>query len=316
MNFISTSLFLAAVVATSGTLQAEDNVPVAESGSGLNLTITTSSSISGSNKMKDAGYDAGKLSSKEFESSISGRIPLGEADSLGVGTSISYLKFDHGPRSVWSLARSPLPKELNSATLDLSWTHRFNAQWSSLLAVNPGVHWADSKLGSDAFGVQGVVGALYQQSPTLNWMFGVAYDSMSHDYSVMPAVGVKWSPSEHWTLAAGFPRTAVSYHVSPVLTFSLVADGRGSAYHVTKDPYRNILGESDHTLNDSTLEYFDARVGIEADYRFSDRCSLTATVGSVLYREAKYHKTGIRVAKFKSDDDASAYGSLGLKLAF
>lgn len=314
MNTLPSSLILAAAVAASGTLCAQDNVPADQPGSGLNFELTSSACFSGSNKLKSGGLNAGKLSSEEYNVSISGSLALGAADSLGIGASIGTIQFGHGPR-LWGRAHGPLPDELNNATLDLSWTHRFDEQWASLVAISPGVRWADSKLGADAFGVSGIVGARCRQSPTLNWMIGVAFDSLSHNHSILPAAGVEWTPSEQWTLAFGFPRTAVSYHVSPALTLSLVADGKGGTYHVDKTPFRDALGVSDHLLDNSTLEYWDARVGIEADYKLSDRCSINATVGSVVYREARFHKSGIRVEKIKSDD-ASAYGSIGVKLAF
>lgn len=321
MKYVSASLLLATAVTSTGVLRAEEPQPERTEG-GLGLSIDAHFSATGSGDLKSKSVPQGSLSSREASVSISGEIPLGASDKLGIGLSSDGIYFDHDFSALIPLDpnagtyllthESPLPEELQSVSLDMLWTHRFSDKWTSLVAVSPGFSWAGSRCTSDSFALRGIAGFQYTSSPTLSYMFGIAYDTLSHDYKVMPAAGVTWTPSKEWSVSVGFPKTSVVYTVTPAFTAGLVLEGKGGTYRVDRDPWQRY---NQTVLNDSKLEYTDVRLGLELGYRLTPRCSITGTVGSVVYREFEYHKSSVKMAKTKSDE-AALYGSVGLAVSF
>ena len=324
MNPIHMPLLLLAAASSSVAVQAADPSGE-ETKTGLVLSVDTSFSATSSGDLKSSSFKYGELSSREASVSISGEVGLGEADRLGVGVSGDGIYFDHdvltlvpisGTEGTYYLNdTSSLPERLQRVSLDLTWSHRFDDRWSSLIVASPGLRWADSGCSSDAFGVSGLAGVQYSSSPELSWLFGIAFDTMSHDYSVVPAVGLTWKPAAEWSVSVGFPKTAIVYNVTPAFSLGLVGEGKGGAYHVKRDPWHSLPLGASNVLDDSEFEYVDVRLGLQAGYALSERCTLTGTIGSVLYREGQYHKSHVKMSKIKSDE-ASLYGSVGLKVAF
>ncbi|MBK8478243.1 MAG: hypothetical protein IPL39_18680 [Opitutaceae bacterium] len=315
MQFIPPSTLLLAAFATSGALRAAPDPVSDDTTPELRFSMDSQYTVSGAGQMKQRAHRVGSLSSQESSLTISGRLPLGAADEIGLGASLEEIRLDHSFAGVPAGSRGPFPEQLRRTALDLSWQHRFDTRWSSILSASPGLNWADAKCERGAFGVRGLAGARFQQNSNLQWLFGVVYDSQSDDYTVLPVAGLEWKMSDQWTVALGFPRTALTFAVSPDFSLSLEAEGRTGNYDLANDPWRDSSGNPDHLLDDSNFEYSEARVGLKATYRFSPRCALNAAVGSVVYREGEYHKEGLKVPKFKSDGLA-AYGSLGLTVSF
>lgn len=315
MKCIPTTALLLAAVFTTGNLRAADDPGVDDATTGLRLSLETDYNISGANKIKQLSNRMGSLASRDASIKITGRIPLAATDQIGVGASLEQTDLDHCFPGAGRDTGSPFPERLRSTSIDLSWQHRFDERWSSILAMSPGLNWAGSRCERSAFGVRGIAGAVVQQNANLKLLAGIVFDSQSTDYKVLPAVGLEWKSSDQWTVALGFPHTAVTFNVSPDFALALEFEANTRTYDVADDPWRGFTGNTDHLLDDSKFEYSDARVGLKATYRFSPRCALNAAVGSVVYREGEYHKDGLKVPKFKSDGLA-AYGSLGLTVSF
>jgi hypothetical protein len=326
MNQVTVSMLLCAAITSAGSLRAAEP-QIGQASDGLALTLTTSGSVTGSGKLKSGGVSIGDISSSDVSVAVSGEIRLGEADTLGIGVSGELLKFEHDDYHalvevdlvdglVKLTSKSPLPERLQSGAVNFSWTHRINDRWASLVAVSPGLRWTDSRCSSDAFALGALVGFQYSSSPTLNWKFGVAYDSMSHDDKLLPVVGMTWTPSDQWSLSVGFPRTALVYSPTPGFTIGLVGEGKMGSYHVARDPWHSLnLVDRKMWHDDSTIEYNDARVGVELGYRLSSRCSITGTIGSIVYREYQFHTRYWDEKKIKSDE-AALYGSVGVSFTY
>ncbi len=315
MKLIPPSALLLAAFATSGSLRAAPDPVVEDTAPALRFSVDSQYTITGASPVKQRSNRLGSLSAQEATLTIAASLPLGANDQVGLGASLEEIRLDHTFPGSPPRNSSMFPDRLRSTRIDLSWQHRFEDRWSSILAASPGLNWGGSKCERSALGVRGMAGVIFQQKPTLKWLFGVVYDSQSHDDSVLPVAGLEWKAADQWTVALGFPRTAVTFAVSPDFSLSLEAEGRTGNYDVAKDPWGNFADTTEHLLDDSNFEYREARVGLKATYRFSTRCTLTAAVGSVVYREGEYNKDGLTVPKFKSDGLA-AYGSLGLNLSF
>lgn len=315
MKCIPTTALLLAAVFTTGNLRAADDPGVDDAAPALRFSVDSQYTITGPSRMKQRAHRVDSLSSKEASLTIAGRLGLGADDQIGLGASLQEFRLDSSFPGIPDGSRGPYPEQLRRTTLDLSWQHRFDTRWSSLLTASPGLNWADAKCERGAFGVRGLAGMLFQQNPNLKWLLGVVYDSQSHNYTVLPVAGLEWKATDRWTVALGFPRTAVTFAVAPNFSLSLEAEGNTGNYDLANAPWLDSSGNPDHSLDDSNFEYSEARVGLKATYRVSPRCALHAAVGSVVYREGEYHKHGLKVPKFKSDGLA-AYGSLGLTVSF
>ncbi|TWT61145.1 DUF6268 family outer membrane beta-barrel protein [Rubinisphaera italica] len=81
------------------------------------------------------------------------------------------------------------------------------------LMVTPGVSTDFHNTGSDSLRVTGHLLAIYAPSAQLQWMFGVVYLNRE-DVSLLPAVGLTWSPDDEQRLELVFPRPRYMYRLS------------------------------------------------------------------------------------------------------
>lgn len=297
-------LFLATSLAAAAAPDAGSVAPTVVSAP-LGLGVSLSGSASGSTKLKTGGQAAGDVSSVEFDQSAAYETALPNGATLTVGHSLHGSYFDLPAQN----ATTALPKRLQSAMADFTYSQPCNDQWNAFVSVSPGLRWAGSHVGSGAFAVSGGAGAFYRHSDSLTLMLGLGFDSMA-DHKIMPGFGVQWVPSTRWNVSLGFPRTAITYTVCEPLSISLVAEGVGDTYHVEADPLPGLAGKP--SLADTKLEYEDYRIGLAAEYKLSAWCNLVATAGCVVDRKFDYFD---RDYELKSDGTA-AYGSLALSMKF
>lgn len=296
--FLATSLAAAAAPDAGPTAPGTSSAP-------LGLSVSLSSSVSGSTKLKTGGQAAGDAASVEFDQSAAYETALPNGATLTVGHSLHGSYFDLPEQN----AVTALPKRLQSAMADFTYSQPCDEQWNAFVTLSPGLRWAGSHAGSGAFAVSGGAGALYRHSDSLTLMLGLGFDSMAH-HKVMPGVGVQWMPAARWNVSLGFPRTAITYMVCEPLSLSLVAEGVSDTYHVEVDPLPGLAGKP--SLADTKLEYEDYRIGLSAEYRLSPWCNLVATAGCVVERKFDYFD---RDYELKSDGTA-AYGSLAMSMKF
>jgi len=254
----------------------------------LGITITTEGTGSGETRLK-----VGDTSYKHVEINNSSWV-LGKSLKLDNGsltinlayhrTDINEGNYHHFERD-YSADRVPLPNELQSLTASIDCSTRINSSWSLSSSIGTGSHVAKHDLLSKGWGTSGHVMGLYTWSPSLNIAVGFAYDSLSEDWKCVPILGVEWRPADKWTVAFGFPKTAVSYEFSKKFTMSLAASGAGGTYFIGEDPRP---GTAPHSLANSKLEYAEIRLGFETAWKINDTFSLSGSVGGVLYREFKY----------------------------
>ncbi|HLP08549.1 MAG TPA: DUF6268 family outer membrane beta-barrel protein [Opitutaceae bacterium] len=271
----------------------------------LGLSASVATGLSGNTKLKTGSRGVGEVSTAEFDHAAAYEIKLANGGAVSVGHTLHLSRFEL-PENNRTVA---LPKRLQSAQAEFSYSQPCGGRWSAIAALSPGLRWAASDAGSNAFAVSAAAGAIYRQSETFTFMLGLAYDSLARN-KVLPGGGLQWTPSERWSVSLGYPKTAITYNASKSLSLSLLAEGVSDTYHVEKDPLPGLAGKP--SLADTKLEYNDYRVGIAAEYRFSPRCAISATAGCVVAREFDYFDRHYRL---KSDDTA-AYGSLALALKF
>lgn len=119
------------------------------------------------------------------------------------GFAVHYLD---GPKEI------DLPARLYDTYLQFRWAHKLNKKWAAAISVTPGV-FSDFKQGTDeAIRITGSGGVMWDWSPKLQLIFGVAYLDRD-DLRILPAAGVVWKPNTEWEFAITVPRPSISHRV-------------------------------------------------------------------------------------------------------
>jgi len=118
-------------------------------------------------------------------------------------------------------------------------------------SVGVGSQVTDTGLLSDGWGARASAIGIYNRSQHFTFMAGLAYNSLSQDFKLVPVVGCDWRPTEKWSFAFGFPKTGVTYKLNKQLALGLAASGSGGVFYVKNDP----LGATPRSLDKSHLQY-------------------------------------------------------------
>jgi hypothetical protein len=247
----------------------------------------------------------GSVSSTSYDFGVSQAIPFGEKASFDLGLNYGETSLDQSKPN----ARTPLPKELRSISLDLGYSQEIDDTWSLAAGISPGVHSAGSRFSSKGFGVDGYALATYNYSPNLSFSGGLGFSSLGKNL-IGPALGVNWTINEQWSASVGYPTTAITYTLSQAWQFALVVDGAGGSYYVEKDPLPGAVGRP--SLKGSKLDYSETRLGLSVNYQVSPSVGMTLASGLVVQQEFEYHDP-----KYKVESDAgTGYVSLAINVAF
>ena len=139
--------------------------------------------------------------------------------TVDLRTQLSFKNFpllQINPRTSWHFLDGPdftdVPNNLYEYAIDFSLFLPLNSQWSFLGGVAPGLFTDNHNTSSDAYRVMGRALFLYKQSEYTKWAFGIVYLDRD-DVSILPAVGVTYSPAAYPNLVFDimFPKPKISY---------------------------------------------------------------------------------------------------------
>ncbi|MFN3159708.1 MAG: DUF6268 family outer membrane beta-barrel protein [Rubinisphaera brasiliensis] len=102
-------------------------------------------------------------------------------------------------------ANRDVPDVLHRASVAIMGMMPLSERFMGQVIVSPGISTDFENTSSDAMRTTGVGMVIFRQSPELQWMFGVVYLDRE-DISILPAVGLNWSPNERTKLEFTFPR--------------------------------------------------------------------------------------------------------------
>lgn len=205
----------------------------------------------------------------------------------------------------------PLPESVQSLAAKATVRRVLNEQWALLSTLEVGFANADDPFDSGGLGLKASVLALYRQSETFTWGFGVIYRSLAkNDLRVLPAIGFDWRPNPQWNVVVGFPRTAVIRTVTEQLKASFGVSARGGTYYV-KDAVGAALS-SLAPVRDTLLDYTEIRVGLGLEYRPAPAWEFSAAIGMIVHQNLDYFERDYELEA----DDASAFVSIGARYSF
>lgn len=181
---------------------------------------------------------------------------------------------------------SGVPDTLQEASIVVGAAHQVGAAWRLTATARPGFYGDDDGLNGDAFNAPMLLLALWRQSPELGWAFGLRVDWLS-ERPVLPLVGLNWKFAPDWEFVLGMPKAGVSYRASDALKLTLGVSVQGGNFHVARDPR---LGGtvSSISLQDTTLDYHELRVGLAAEWRLNEQFSILAEAGVITDQKFDY----------------------------
>lgn len=109
-------------------------------------------------------------------------------------------------------ATADLPPRLYEAYFDLTWIPRWNARWTSILGIAPGIY-SDFETSDKAFRLTGKALARYDWTPDqLQLVFGVLYLDR-YDITWLPAGGLIWMPDPSRKYEFLFPQPKLAQRI-------------------------------------------------------------------------------------------------------
>lgn len=265
------------------------------------ISVNTSLSYSGRTDLDRDGQPLGDVAITAFQFGADSSVVLGERIRFGYGLDYAHFGLDRD-------AITPLPSELQSLSLPLSFATPFASGWMGRIMLRPGLYSRNLELSSDTFNVPIVALASYRASPTLSWTVGLRYDAWS-EYPLLPLAGVNWQFAPDWELSVGLPRTGVSWQFHPDAALRLGATFQGGSFYVRDDP--RPAGSTQPFVGHTQLDYREIRVGAALDLFSRGPASLTLDAGVIVSQRFDYDRADVRI-----DGDSAAYVSLAARFRF
>lgn len=179
-----------------------------------------------------------------------------------------------------SVEPAPIPHTLQqiNALAGLDW--QFNDQWLLRTEVRPGVYSDCHEVDWNDAGAPLVLSAAYLASVDVQWVFGMLIDPRSN-YPVIPALGVRWSIADRWTLRALLPEPRLEYEVNETFFATLGAGFDLGTYRLS-DSFGKARSYPD--LNRAMLDYVEVRAGPGFSWRIRPQIEMGANAGCMVYR--------------------------------
>lgn len=176
--------------------------------------------------------DGKGLSIRHYELSLQTGIPLGSFDRiLGVSPSFRTDFLDAAPGV-------DVPSEVYQAGVSFFYRQEINSRWSGMAILAPSIR-SDFSTSEDAVRMFGLGLLTWKAIPDrLDVSFGAVYLGRA-DLPVLPAVGLRWTPSQRMRLDLRFPESRFSYRLqkrgadSETWAYSSVGLG-GNTWAVTR----------------------------------------------------------------------------------
>jgi hypothetical protein len=238
---------------------------------------------SGTGDLNRGNTRSGELSLSRFDFSVSGRVPLQAGMMLIPGLAYSHTTLD-------TSAGVPLPGSVQELSLSLGVRGALAQKWAYLVALRPGFY--GQKLVGDSFNAPLFLATFYRQNETLTWIFGVTANAFN-DNPILPVVGVQWKFAPDWQLDVGFPRTGVTYTVSPALTLRGGLSILGGNYRITEN--LGVPAPGIARLNNTYLDLTEVRAGAGLAYKFAGGLELDLDAGVTTLRRFEYPDRNYRL---------------------
>lgn len=260
---------------------AHAQTPSATFRSALIEGYAASYSYSGKSGYKH-GTTSGESSVQHFDTSVAGRLALGESTFLGYGAAFALNRIE-------SDDAVPLPKRLGELTFNAGITHRFSEQWRGTFATRPGYYGDFEKYTGRTLNIPAIALVTYTPREGITWLAGVSVNPFG-EYKVMPVVSMRWAFAEDWMLNLGFPRLGVTWQATKGIALGANFTQQGGGYRVTKTPGGAGAAQTvdPARLANTYVNYRELRAGLRAAFNITEKTVLSLEGGWMASRRFDY----------------------------
>lgn len=203
---------------------------------------------------------------------------------------------------------APLPNRLQSISAIVGMDLQLGNSWLVRIEAEPGIYNSSDDIRGGDFNVPFIIGGSYIAGADLQWVLGLSVD-VNRRYPVIPAIGVRWSFMDRWTLNAVLPTPRLEYSWTKETTLFAGADLRGATYRVDGG-----FGDAHGLprLNNAVVEYDEIRVGAGISWKAYHACTVEIEGGWLPYRDFNFHRAH---QNFETESGA-AYGQMAVSAKF
>lgn len=216
---------------------------------------------------------------------------------------LAYERYDFGPSQA-----APVPDILASESLVLGMDFQLFNSWLCRVEVDPGLYGDARSTGFRNFNVPFLIGGSYIAGETLQWVVGLEVD-VQREYPVLPAVGLRWTVSDNWTVDAVMPTPRLEYEWDKNTTLYLGGDFKDGTYRVDRG-FGGAVGRP--RLNDAIVEYDEIRIGSGLSWKAGKGVTLEMEGGYLPYREFNFHHSDTHFG----NDSGAPYGQVSVNAQF
>lgn len=203
---------------------------------------------------------------------------------------------------------APLPNTLQSLTAIVGLDVSLFDSWLVRIEAQPGFYSDFHDLRGKDFNVPFLLGGSYIASASLQWIVGLSVD-LNRKYPVIPAVGLRWSFLDHWTLNAVLPTPRLEYEWQKGLTLYAGGDLKGGTFRVDGE-FGHAHGKP--SLNSAIVEYDEIRIGGGVTWKVTSDLSVEVEGGYLPFREFNFQRADTH---FRTESGAP-YGQISLDAKF
>jgi hypothetical protein len=244
--------------------------------------------------LPDSGLEGnnGDISMEEIEAGFGRGFSVNSRLQISTGLDYSLLNI-HAPDS------ARLPETLHAMSVSVGGRYRATEEFSLALKVSPGLSSDFKDIDKDDFRMKVRLLARYQIFSRLTLIGGVACTAGVNDFRVHPIAGALYQPSERWSFALGFPRTAVVFSPSKKTQYYIEGMFSGGEYHL-----------HDTSLSADTINYSDYRLIAGVEFPLSRSVKLGVSGGYAFAREFDFDDGN----REDVDVDGTPFGRLEVKM--
>ncbi len=257
----------------------------------------------------DSDFDTPEAGDFSFsEASIWADAPLYLGDKLKwtLGVRYRYNGLDAGGEA-GDLIGSDL--DLHRIQLSTNLWYDASDRWKFWGRVAPGVLSDFSDISGDDFGVNALALGLYKFNDQWRGAIGGFFTSDLGEASILPALGIIWTPSQQWSLSLTIPRVQIAYAPNRDWLLTLNASPGGGGWNV-ENP---IEGEDDLTLNYSAIRLSAA---IERKLGGPESKIWAFAEGGLHVAQSLQVQDNDEIVLYDEEIENAFFGAVGVKLRF
>ncbi len=255
----------------------------------------------------DDGSGEYQLYAASFSSPIAGK--AGERISWDLELNAEFIRFDIN--NDLNAYQGNIPNFRNliddrdlwnvGFTFNMMWNYE-NSNWSPFLRISPALATDfGGDTGSDDFRLMAIAGTFYQQSPTLKWIFAIAYQENFESAPILPFVGFDWQATETINVNLMGPRLNLIYAPADHWNVGLFTAANSRNWNI------------DTAAGSRNFEVNSARAGVSAAYKFGQKVWLTAETGISFVNSVDIQSTSGRTL-YEEDADTGYFFNLGFRI--